>query len=83
MDSIRGSSAEKAIIINEKSSAIGIAEEYLFVQDICGEREIDYVLERQTQISRDGRDYDVLTIRLKDGSSRVLWFDITSFFGKW
>ena len=32
--------------------------------------------------AKEGRRYDVLTIRLKSGKVRELYFDITAFFGK-
>lgn len=77
-----GSSAEQAFVIEASTSANGIPQEYAHVGRICGRRNIDFQLKMQTQISRNGRHYDVLEVKLKDGSVRSFWFDITSFFGK-
>jgi hypothetical protein len=77
-----GSSAERAIVINAVVTEIGIAEEYAYISRFCAEKTVEYKLDRQTQISKHGRDYDVLKIRLKDGSFQEFWFDITSFYGR-
>lgn len=37
--------------------------------------------EMQTLRVKDGRTYDVYIIS-KDGKTKEVWFDITSFFGK-
>jgi hypothetical protein len=38
-------------------------------------------LEMQMLQSHNERNYDVLRIKMKDGSMRNFWFDITSFYG--
>jgi hypothetical protein len=77
-----GSSLEKAVIINATSLSTGIPAEYAYIEQVCGKPDSDYIIEIQTQISQAGRDYDVLSIKMKDGTTRDFWFDITSFFGK-
>jgi hypothetical protein len=77
-----GSSAEKAVVINATSSGIGVSAEYDYVERVCGKRDVDYTLGMQMLRSQNGRDYDVLEIKMKDGSTRYFWFDITSFYGK-
>ena len=77
-----GSSAEQAVVIQAPSSALGIPQEYAHVGRVCGRRNIDYQMKMQRQVSQNGRNYDVLEVKLKDGSVRTFWFDITSFFGK-
>ena len=32
--------------------------------------------------SREGRRYDVITVELADHTEKILYFDITDFFGK-
>ena len=77
-----GSSAEKAVIINATSTTKGVWEEYAYVERVCGKRDVDYTLRMQMQVSERGREFDVLEIKMRDGSVRSFWFDITSFFGK-
>ncbi len=77
-----GSSAEKAVVINATSTVLGIWEEYAYIERVCGKKAVDYIVRKQMQISEIGREYDVYEIRMRDGSMRSLWFDITSFFGK-
>jgi hypothetical protein len=78
-----GSSAEKAVVVNATSERIGIPAEYAYLERVCGKRDVDYTLNRQTLIHKNGREYDVLEIQLKNGSVRSFWFDITSFYGRW
>jgi hypothetical protein len=78
-----GSSMDNAVVINVKASGAGIAIEYGYVSQICGKRGVDYTLDGQRHVPKNGRQYDVLTVTLlKDGSKREFWFDITSFFGR-
>ena len=77
-----GSSAEKAVVINETSSSRGIPAEYAYIEQVFSRRGLDYEIKMQAQISQGGCDYDVLTIEMNDGTVRDFWFDITSFFGK-
>lgn len=60
----------------------GIAAEYEHVERVCGRRKIDWTFERQ-MVTRepDSRRYDLLRLRMKDGTIHVFVFDITSFFG--
>ena len=34
-------------------------------------------------IEKNGKQYDRLHIRLKDGTEKDVYFDITDFYGKW
>jgi len=77
-----GSSAENAVVINATSSIVGVHEEYAYVERVCGTRDVDWSLVVQGKTTENGRDYDVLSIRMKDGSTRDFWFDITAFFGR-
>lgn len=77
-----GSCAEQAVVIQAATTQAGLDEEYQFIGSTCGQRGVDYTVKQQMQLSRNGREYDVITVRLKDGSERVFWFDITAFFGK-
>jgi hypothetical protein len=37
----------------------------------------------QSLTSHDGKAYDLIEIVTADGVKKVIYFDITSFFGKW
>ena len=77
-----GSSAEKALVINAKSSKTGISAEYAYIERLCGIRGVDYIHRIQRLMGINDRMYDVLEIEMKDGSVRSFWFDITAFYGK-
>ena len=78
-----GSTAEKAVVVNATTSQIGIPAEYTYLERVCGKTGVDYTLVEQRQMDKNGREYDILEIELKDGTVRSYWFDITSFFGRW
>jgi hypothetical protein len=77
-----GETAENAVVINATSSLQGIPAEYAYVEQHCGKEDEDWTLDAQMQTSQNGREYDVLTVTLKQGGTRTFWFDITSFYGK-
>lgn len=77
-----GDSANTAIVINVANSMAGIAAEYAYVQRECGQKDVDWTLGSQMQTSQGGKEFDVLEAKLKDGTSRAFWFDISAFFGK-
>jgi hypothetical protein len=77
-----GSSPETAVVITASSSPAGIAQEYSYLERVCGERGVAWKLAKQMLISQDRREYDCLCIEMSDGSRRDYWFDITSFYGK-
>ncbi len=77
-----GSSVEQAIVINATSSRIGVPEEYNYIERTCGQCDVDYTIKGQTLYEQNDRQYDVISVKQKDGSKRDFWFDITSFYGK-
>jgi hypothetical protein len=80
---VEGSSPVTAVVIDAGDEEIGVSAEYSYIERLCGKRGVDFALEMQMKTDRDGRTFDVMVIRMKDGSGRCFWFDITSFFGKW
>lgn len=80
-----GSSIDDAIEIQGASSIEeGVTSEYQYISNRFGKRGIDWELEEQRLRSFDeiGKHYDMINIRLMDGTKKTLYFDITSFFGK-
>jgi len=71
-----------AVIINASGTAAGIRAEFRHIESLCGARGIDWQLDMQRQQSGKGKEFDVITIRLMSGETRVFVFDITAFFGK-
>ena len=67
-----GSSAEKAIVVG------GVPEEYDWVARHCP----GFRFRMQALQEIEGKPYDVLTLRNEQGEERTVYFDISSFFGK-
>ena len=78
----RGDSQENAVVIHAPNSIIGIMAEYKFIENQYGVRNVDWKLFIQSLITGNGKNYDLLTIELKDGTKKSFYFDITDFFGK-
>lgn len=76
-----GSSMDKAVVIEETSSMKGILMEHMLIERLCGKSNAA-AIESQATKRNNGRQYDVMTVKMKDGSTREIWFDVTMFFGK-
>jgi len=75
-----GETIEKAIVINTISPLIGIAAEYEYISNVCGEINVNWSLKTQSIIEEKNRYYDVLQVELNSGESRSFYFDITQFY---
>ncbi|OPX17768.1 hypothetical protein BXT86_04765 [candidate division WOR-3 bacterium 4484_100] len=75
---IVGSSFENAVKINADNSFEGIKAEY----DWLEEHFPGYKFKEQALMIYQGKPYDCLTIITKDGVEKMIYFDISSFFGK-
>jgi hypothetical protein len=71
-----GSSVERAVIINEKNEYIGVAAEYAWLRD----KHPDYTLFSQMLMSEEGKHFDLMIIKSKEGISKRIYFDISNFF---
>jgi len=78
-----GKSEEDAVVINAPTDFAGVGAEYAWLSSRFGKRGTDW--ERTLQMLAHGQDghrvFDVLFIRLADGTTRKIWFDITRFYG--
>jgi hypothetical protein len=74
-----GSSFESAIIIHAPDNASGVRAEYDYIK----RRYPGYRFVGQALANRSGKVYDIMTFFSADGKKRVLYFDITQFFGRW
>jgi hypothetical protein len=77
-----GESTEEAIIIRADNTAEGIRREYQWLERTFGARGVDWQLVVQVLLHDADRYYDMLRIRLADGTEKEIYFDITTFFGK-
>ncbi len=75
-----GETIEKAVVINTITPLIGVAAEYQYVSNVCGEIGVDWNLKLQNIIEEKNRYYDVLQVELNSGESRSFYFDITQFY---
>ena len=73
-----GSSAEQAIVINEKSEITGVAAEYSWLQ----KHYPGYKLSIQFLSVRDNQSYDIMLFDTSEGISKEIYFDISAFHGK-
>lgn len=78
----KGMSIEEAVLINTTSSNIGVSAEYQYVSQLHGERGKDWNLEYQDLLNLEGKHYDALHIKTRDGCKLTYYFDISKFFGK-
>jgi hypothetical protein len=78
-----GNSIENAVTISAPSSSIGVLFEYTYIQLKCGEKDVDWRIESQSLLEgADGKPYDLMTVRLKNGTTRQFYFDISSFYDR-
>jgi hypothetical protein len=74
-----GSSQANAVVIQtELKGVAGVRSEYVWLS----QRYPGFKRKLQALIHKDGRHYDRLDITTADGRELSVWFDITSFFGK-
>jgi tetratricopeptide (TPR) repeat protein len=76
-----GDTIETAVIINgAPTSSIGVNAEYQYLAKLFGARGIDWETKGQGLVRKGDRAYDKMEVVLSDGSERVVFFDITSFW---
>ncbi|MFW9772412.1 MAG: hypothetical protein ACFFEO_09625 [Candidatus Thorarchaeota archaeon] len=73
-----GTSYENAIVITNCSHFEGVDQEYIELRRRFG----NYKLIKQSLIEKDEKNYDLLEIQLENGIRKLVYFDITEFFGK-
>jgi hypothetical protein len=78
-----GKSMESAIrILDVSNSMEGIQAEYAYLSKMFGERGKDWDLVMQALMEEGGKSYDMMTVKLSDGAEKIVYFDITEFYGK-
>jgi hypothetical protein len=77
-----GESVKEAVIIKENNWMEGVGAEYYFIEMQCGKPGTDWELGIQSQFEGEGgKEYDHIEVRLKDGTTRDFYFEISSFYG--
>ena len=77
-----GNSKGNAIVIDALDSIAGVTEEHKHLNLFCSTLDTGVESIDQSLIIENGKQYDKFVIQFEDGSERILYFDITSFFGK-
>ena len=77
-----GDSIENPIIINANNSIEGVLQEHEYLDRKCGIKDTDVESVEQNLLMENQKIYDQFVIKRKDGKVKVLYFDITSFYGK-
>jgi hypothetical protein len=72
-----GSSFEKAVIIKEKSELTGVDAEYAWLK----KNYPGYKVKSQALTNHNKKPYDILTILTSSGEEKVIYFDISNFYG--
>ena len=74
-----GFTEENAIVMHSTNEKDGMAEEYGWISGHYPGSKV----ESQALLHGDKKIFDLMNVRLKDGTGVRLYFDITSYFGKW
>ena len=78
-----GSAPQEAVVINVFSTAIGIPAEYAFLEREYGEQNKDWKVSERQVLEEGNRVIERFSIATKGGQTRSMFFDATSFYGKW
>ena len=77
------------VLINAENTDSGIDAEYVYISEQFGPFGVGWELQRQKVLTHvlpgesDPIHVDVLTIELANCEIKDIFFDITSFYGKW
>ena len=78
----KGNSIADAILIDAQDTSSGITEEHKYLDQLCKKFNTGIEAIDQRIIIENGRQYDVFNLTMDDGKKKILYFDISSFFGK-
>lgn len=81
-DGGNGESREKAIVVKCDDGLMGMLSLNGYINEMHGRRGVDWFPESSIQCGGNGREYSLRIIKLKDGTEKKYWFDITSYFPK-
>ena len=72
-----GNSIENAVIIRCSDYFAGMGALNKYLEKKCGRFISNWSVRMQMIIKRDGRNYDLISIKMKDGTERTFYFDVT------
>lgn len=75
-----GSSFEQSVIIAAEDATSGLLAEYRYIERRFGPINSAWRLVGQRPVERNLKSYDVLEIKLADGTRREFYFDISRFY---
>lgn len=70
------------LVLGAPTHSAGIKAEYDYLTQKYGRPGSDWTLEHQALVRSRNRPYDEMVIRLADGTMKVIFFDLTDFFGR-
>jgi len=76
-----GVSPDAPIVMIATNESTGVAKEYEVLFLLYGRQNVDWQ-SSQKLLKHKNRDFDEMEITLKNGKTETVFFDITSFFGK-
>ena len=71
-----------AILIDAQDTITGVTFEHNYIDQFCMEMQTGISAIEQKLIFENGRKYDMFTILMADDSERILYFEITCFYGR-
>jgi hypothetical protein len=77
-----GETPDTSIIIHASSHFVGVLAEHALLGKKLGVENRDWRLEMQALGGSGKRLWDMMVVKLKDGTSRTVYFDITEFYDK-
>jgi hypothetical protein len=72
-----GDSVENAVIIHCTDYLAGSRAQHKYLEKMCGRFITDWTLDVKMLIKKDGRNYDLIGIKMEDGAKRNFYFDST------
>jgi len=76
----KGNSLESAIIIEAQDTIGGVTEEHTFLDQLFSTLDIGIRSVEQTLIIEGQKQYDQFVITMDDGTKKIIFFDISSFW---
>ena len=74
--------AADAVVLHAPNTFVGVQMEYDYLAEKFGQQFEDWQLDRQALQIHGDRQYDEMSITLRDGRKACVLFDITDFYGK-
>jgi hypothetical protein len=74
--------SQNTIVINNTNTLAGINAENAYIETLHGERFVDWFPLKQMLLKKGEKPYDLISIRMKDGTEKSFMFDISAFYGK-